>query len=370
MCGTPLLQCGPCPWQANSAGNKPPGLKFTDTARQFGVGIKMNPKGIYARESPIRSLSARFRLADLRWYGLAALSVGVALGSALLLQHFHFRDAAVPLLALACAITSWYVGVGPALLALVLSSMWFAYFFVEPIYSFRVRASELPYFMIFVSFALLVSWFATIGGASKKTLRRNRDRLAIEVEERTQQTNLLNLTLNLTHDAIFVRDMNAVINYWNRGAEELYGWTAEEAIGKRSHELFRTVFPAPIADISAELLRTGRWEGELNHTKPDGSRVVVLSRWSLRRDERGRPAAILETNNDITDRKRKEAEVERLNQELARRSIALEASNKDLEAFAYSIWRDLRARLRHMAGFAELLRKHAAAALNRRARTM
>ncbi len=110
--------------------------------------------------------------------------------------------------------------------------------------------------------------------------------------------------LDLTHDTIFVRDMNDVITYWNRGAELLYGWSSAEAIGRVSHQLIRTVFSTPLADINAELLRTGRWECELVHTKADGTQVVVASRWSLQRDEQGRPVAILETNNDITERKR------------------------------------------------------------------
>ena len=115
--------------------------------------------------------------------------------------------------------------------------------------------------------------------------------------------------LDLTHDTVFVRDMTDVITYWNRGAEELYGWTKEEAVNKVSHQLTQTIFPAPLAEINVELLRSGRWEGELIHTKRDGTQVVVASRWSLQRDERGLPAAILETNNDITERKRAEAEL-------------------------------------------------------------
>ena len=115
--------------------------------------------------------------------------------------------------------------------------------------------------------------------------------------------------LDLTHDTVFVRDLNDVITYWNRGAEELYGWRREEAVGKISHQLTQTIFPVPLKEISAELLRTGRWEGELIHTKRDGTQVVVVSRWSLQRDEQGLPAAILETNNDITERKRAEAEL-------------------------------------------------------------
>ena len=117
-----------------------------------------------------------------------------------------------------------------------------------------------------------------------------------------EQANLL----NLTHDSIFVRGMDDVITYWNRGAEELYGWPVDMAVGKVSHDLTQTIFPAPLAEINAELLRTDRWEGELEHTKRDGTRIVVASRWSLQRDERRRPLAILETNNDITDRKQAE----------------------------------------------------------------
>jgi PAS domain S-box-containing protein len=112
--------------------------------------------------------------------------------------------------------------------------------------------------------------------------------------------------LDLTHDTIFVRSMNDVISFWNRGAEHLYGWTKEEALGRIAHQLLRTSFLAPLEEITAELLSTGRWEGELVHTKRDGTQVSVASRWSLQEDERGRPVGILETNNDITERKRAE----------------------------------------------------------------
>jgi PAS domain S-box-containing protein len=93
--------------------------------------------------------------------------------------------------------------------------------------------------------------------------------------------------LDLTHDTIFVRGMTDLITYWNRGAEDLYGWKREQAVGKASHQLLRTVPPAPLEEITAELLRTDRWEGELVHTKRDGTQVIVESRWALQRDERG-----------------------------------------------------------------------------------
>ena len=113
--------------------------------------------------------------------------------------------------------------------------------------------------------------------------------------------------LDITHDAIIARDLNDVITYWNRGAEQLYGWSREEALGKTSHELLRTVFPPARGDQVDAAPRPTDWEGELVHTKRDGSEVVVASRWSVQRDAAGRPVAMLETNNDITKRKIAEA---------------------------------------------------------------
>ena len=117
--------------------------------------------------------------------------------------------------------------------------------------------------------------------------------------------------LDVAHDGVFVRDRNELITYWNRGAEELYGWTREEAVGKVSHQLLHTVFPAPLEELTARVLRTGRWEGELVHSRRDGTQVVAASRWSLQQDERGRAIGTLETNNDITERKRADAELQR-----------------------------------------------------------
>jgi len=144
----------------------------------------------------------------------------------------------------------------------------------------------------------------------------------------------------------------------------LYGWTAEEAIGRRVHELLQTVSPVPMDEIHAELLRTGRWDGEVQKVKADGSQVVVSSRWSLVRDEQGGPVAVLATNNDITERKRTEEAIRKLNEDLEKRTVELASINKELEAFAYSISHDLRAPLRHMAGYAELLQSHAASGLD------
>ena len=93
--------------------------------------------------------------------------------------------------------------------------------------------------------------------------------------------------------------------------------------GRVSHELMQTIFPAPLEEITAGLRRAGRWEGELVHTKRDGTKVIVASRWSLQRDERGRPVATLETNNDITERKRMQEALDDAQANLARVNRAI-----------------------------------------------
>ena len=419
--------------------------------------------------SPAHRRSAVFR------YALALISVALALGVGLLGWQYGIRRGQVTVLAFAIAVAAWYGGAGPAALAITCSCLGCAYFFMEPLHSFGVNRDELPVFLLLVLFGTLIGWFGTV--------RRRAE------EELTERARLL----DLTHDTVFVRDMNDVITYWNRGAEELYGWKSDEAIGQVTHELMRTIFPEPLDQINAELLRTGRWEGELIHTTRESTRVTVASRWSLQRDKSGEPSAILETNNnvserkqaeddlrkqaellslandaiivrdpesrvtfwnpgaektygwtapeaigkvthellqtrfpvsreavdvalekngewegevshitrkgaaivvasrqslrrdkrgipaaileinrDITDRKQAEEAIRKMNEELEQRVIErtreLEAVNKELEAFAYSVSHDLRAPVRHIAGFTELLQKHAEAVLDDKSR--
>ncbi len=105
--------------------------------------------------------------------------------------------------------------------------------------------------------------------------------------------------LDLTNAA--VRDSDDRITLWTGGMEELSGWPRAEALGRVSHSLLKTEFPRPLPEIRADLLRDGHWEGKLTHTRKDGGRVVVASRWVLQLDEQGRPAAVFEVNCDITE---------------------------------------------------------------------
>src|SRR2546427_6256090 len=135
--------------------------------------------------------------------------------------------------------------------------------------------------------------------------------------------------LNLTHDSIFVRDMNGRILFWNRGAEETYGWSKAEALEKVIRVLRSTEFPKPLEQIEADVLENERWEGELVHRKRDGTHIVVASRWALQRDAQGVPVGILETNNDITSRKQAE-EVVRESEE--RNKAVLDTAKKKILA--------------------------------------
>ncbi len=105
---------------------------------------------------------------------------------------------------------------------------------------------------------------------------------------------------------VMVRDTDGRILRWSRGAENLYGYTREEAVGRVSHELLGTLFPDTLANINAQLERTGTWEGELTHRKRDGELIHVASIWALHRDTHSGRTRILESNNDVTDRRRAE----------------------------------------------------------------
>ncbi len=125
--------------------------------------------------------------------------------------------------------------------------------------------------------------------------------------ERLQQLKHIRLQSELidqAHDAILVCDPISRVLSWNQGAEELYGWTAQEALGRVTHTLLKTRFPISLAAVDASLEKEGRWEGELTHIRSDGTPVIVESRQVLVRDEAGQPLAILELNRNITERRR------------------------------------------------------------------
>ena len=215
---------------------------------------------IHRAEGPIgvrvRGTLARWNLESQRMrspilrYGLSVVSVAIGLGLAFALQYYRFHDVELPVLTMSIAVTTWYAGIGPSVLAIVLAVACFNYFFTEPFYSFAVSASDLPYFFVFITWALIVAWFSAAGHRIENGLRQARDRLQVELEQR----------------------------------------------------------------------------------------------------------------------KHREDEIRQLNRELARQAADLEASNKELESFAYSVSHDLRAPLRHVVGYAELLQRQASSSLDDKSR--
>jgi signal transduction histidine kinase len=179
-------------------------------------------------------------------YGFTVLFIVIALGLALILQYYKVQDSELPVFALAIALVTWYAGIGPSVLAILLASACFNYFFAEPLYTFEVSRADLPYFSVFVIWAVIVASFSAVRRRVEESLRETRDHLQIEVEQRAHRE---------------------------------------------------------------EKIRT-------------------------------------------------------LNQELAKRAMELEATNKELESFAYTVSHDLRAPLRHVAGYSELLQKQASSSLD------
>lgn len=113
--------------------------------------------------------------------------------------------------------------------------------------------------------------------------------------------------LDIASDAIFVRDLNHRITYWNRGAEQLYGWTANEALGRSCQQLLRGDL-LYLDEIMHTLLLDGEWQGEIHEETKAGQQVVVAARWTLVRDEAHQPKYILSVETDITEKKTLQAQ--------------------------------------------------------------
>jgi PAS domain S-box-containing protein len=124
--------------------------------------------------------------------------------------------------------------------------------------------------------------------------------------------------LDQSHDAILVWKIGGAISYWSKGAERLYGWTSEQAVGHTSHDLLRTSAPIPMEELEARIAKDGHWHGELVHTTRDGRTIVVESHHV--RVRYGGEEHMLETNRDISERKRHEKQVNLLVDEVNHRS--------------------------------------------------
>jgi PAS domain S-box-containing protein len=175
-------------------------------------------------------------------------------------------------------------------------------------------------------------------------LTRANDALKRQSDQLRERT----LLLDLVREGILVRDLYGTIVYWNHGAATMYGWQKEQALGKVSHQLLAAEYPAPVADIETEVMRAGFWEGDVVYVTRSGKRLMVESRWTLTRTERGKPEGFLEVHRDITQRRQAERVLQAKNDALAR-------SNHELEQFAYVASHDLQEPLRMVSNYTQLL---------------
>jgi PAS domain S-box-containing protein len=225
-------------------------------------------------------------------------------------------------------------GFGPGVLALVLS--WFSvtfFFDSTPGIIGLQNPAELGRLLVFITGGLGVS----IVSEAQLRGKERESRQARELRELTQLTNL---------GPFMIRNEQDQIVHWSDGCAGLYGFNANQAIGRISHELLQAKFPQPLDEIYETLRKTGRWEGELTHTRSDGIELIVSSQWLLWYSASGR--SVLEICTDITQLKNTEQSLRNTTEELKR-------SNEDLENFAYFASHDLQEPLRGINGFLTLL---------------
>jgi PAS domain S-box-containing protein len=242
------------------------------------------------------------------WPAAWQFALSAAAVATITLVAFHTgADALTAALLYLCVVvlTSLWAGRVASLLTCVVSAACLDYFFTPPLFS--IGTKEAIHDVALITFSTTALAMALVITQLSSGARRSFQAIQAREARLREQAGLL----DLTHDSIMVRNTSDVVTYWNRGAEELYGWTQAEAVGQVTHVLLHTTFPIPLEEIKAVLLREGRWEGELVHSRRDGTRLPVASRWSLERDAAGRPVGTLEINNDISERRAAEKALQR-----------------------------------------------------------
>ena len=256
-----------------------------------------------SRVAPTPPLKTPRRVQDARRYALVLVSVGIATGVSLVLAHFHFRAPSAPLLLLAVAISSWFGGPGPAVLAVVLAILSFDWFFVQPAGRILMSPSQIPYFVVFAALASLISWFSTIRRRAEEALRTSEERFRTLVQ--------------------FSFDV-----YWESDSQHRF--TRQEfayhvaLAPARGSEIGKTRWEVPYLEPGEEAWRTHRAtldahlpfrDFELARPTPDGGKRYVSVSGLPVFDSIGRFLGYRGVGRDITERKRAEAEL-RARQEL------------------------------------------------------
>jgi PAS domain S-box-containing protein len=234
---------------------------------------------------------------------------------------------AVPYISIFPAIIfcTWYFGTGPSILSSILGLIAAHYLFFAPRYSLAVYG---PGELVQISVFLVVAAFMVMIGdrnrrtvanldATNATLEARVQERTVELQRQAAQLAGRSQLLDMANDAVFATEEEKIA-YWNRGAERLYGWTSNDAIGKDPGDLLQTQLPIPREQITEQVVQEGYWEGDVIQTRRDGARMVVASRWSRWRDGQGKDVGYLEINTDISERKRAEESLRELTGRLLR----------------------------------------------------
>ncbi len=148
-----------------------------------------------------------------------------------------------------------------------------------------------------------------------------------------KKLSLLDCSLfDLIDEPVVTCDLDNQVLLWNKGAEKKYGWLKKEARGKEAKRLLKTKSNKSFSQITKEIEKCGKWEGELIQEKSDGTKIIVWSKWVYDKDEEGNPIAIIKINNEITHKKRIESALENAYQEsekiAIKRTVELQEANE------------------------------------------
>lgn len=253
-------------------------------------------------------------------YGLAVVSVALAVLATLFLQHYNFRGVALFLFAIALSV--WYAGLGPAMLATVLSILCFMYFFSPPIYSFAFSLADVPTMVILLSFALLIIRFSFVRRRIERQLLRAREELQIEVVEGTRQASLLRRSEAYLAEAQRLSKTGSWA--WSPASGELLYWSAEmfrifgldPQEGVPTTETFFQRIHSEDLDHTYQLLKKAalesmHYEHEHRIVLPDGTVKHIHAIGHPVLDENGRVLEYVGTAMDVTERKRAEETLRR-----------------------------------------------------------
>jgi PAS domain S-box-containing protein len=167
----------------------------------------------------------------------------------------------------------------------------------------------------------------------------------------------LNLLLNSVTDGIIVTDPNFIITGWNKGAEQIYKWEAEEAIGNSTEILKTTYSGFTKQEVLNQIIKDGKWSGEYQQNTKDGNEITILGSISTITDDWNEMIGYLSVSHDFTERKKYEKALEVAHDKLESKVQELKRSNQDLERFAYVSSHDLQEPLRMVILYSQLLDK-------------